>query len=536
MRFPRSVRYILAAIVTLAGLALACRILVGPLDRPIPIHSPLNAEGLFATAGLLLVLFRARRSGGTERERTPEGWDPVAAVAITVTTIAAFAWTARFYFLSDDFLLLGHASAPFPGWWRLLSTPGGDGFFRPVGYISYFLSSKWAASNSEAWHWIGILMHTADSILVYVLAAVIGHSRFTAWLAATLFALHGAHPEAVVWLAGRFDLLATLLFLLGMIAFVRSVDAPPRRCFLYQAMALTLMVGALLTKESAYAFPLIAILFLACHPDVSRRRLWLAVPVVVVTAVMLVYRWMLFGGIGGYPGQDGRPEAMSLDAISAIKALVLRLWAILFFPIDWSVAPKMVLAAISIIYLIALAGLFSARAELRRLIFAAAFTLLAALPAVPQLLIGADLQKSRLVYFPSIGFCLLLAILLTRFQTKLRWALASAVILFQGAALWHNLATWRKASDAVQSACAAVAACPVKQGQKILVTGLPHSINGVYAFANGFSECVAMQSNTMVGQAIQIQIDTQIGNRDEYACRFHWDTNAGMLRREPAHP
>jgi hypothetical protein len=535
MRFPRSVRYILAAIVTLAGLALACRILVGPLDRPIPIHSPLNAESLFATAGLLLVLFRARRSGGTDRERTPEGWDPVAAVAITVTTIAAFAWTARVYFLSDDFLLLGHARAPFPGWWRLLSTPGGDGFFRPVGYISYFLSSKWAASNTDAWHWIGILMHTADSILVYVLVAVIGHSRFTAWLAATLFALHGAHPEAVVWLAGRFDLLATLLFLLGMIAFVRSVDASPQRCFLYQAIALMLMVGALLTKESAYAFPLIAVLFLACHADAS-RRLRLAVPIVVVTASMFVYRWTLFGGIGGYRGQDGRPEAMSLDAISAIKALVLRLWAILFFPIDWSVAPGMVLGAISIIYLIALAVLFSARAEFRRLIFAAAFTVLAALPAVPQLLIGADLQKSRVVYLPSIGFCLLLAILLTRFPTKLRWALASAVILFQGAALGHNLATWRKASDAVQSACAAVAACPVKPDQKILVTGLPHSINGVYAFANGFPECVAMQSSTMVGQAIQIQIDTQIGNHDEYACRFHWDSNAGMLRREPAHP
>ena len=59
-------------------------------------------------------------------------------------------------------------------------------------------------------------------------------------------------------------------------------------------------------------------------------------------------------------------------------------------------------------------------------------------------------------------------------------------------------------------------------------------IDGVYTFANGFRECVAMQPAAVAGPGIQI--DSQPANRGPYACRFHWDAEAGMLRQEPGDP
>ena len=76
------------------------------------------------------------------------------------------------------------------------------------------------------------------------------------------------------------------------------------------------------------------------------------------------------------------------------------------------------------------------------------FTLLTALPALPQLLIGADLQKSRLFYLPSIGLALLVGGLVQSSSQGPRVRLTAAVlVLFNFAALQHNLSLWEEVSE-----------------------------------------------------------------------------------------
>ncbi len=41
----------------------------------------------------------------------------------------------------------------------------------------------------------------------------LGLSRVPAWFAGAVFVIHSCLPESTVWIAGRFDLLATLCFL-----------------------------------------------------------------------------------------------------------------------------------------------------------------------------------------------------------------------------------------------------------------------------------------------------------------------------------
>jgi len=282
------------------------------------------------------------------------------------------------------------------------------------------------------------------------------------------------------------------------------------------------MLTALLSKESAYSFPLVALLLVAYAAEVKNRAA--RGPVVLFFALAgmaFFYRWHLLGGIGGYGG---------VSLLSSLKALAFRMWAILFFPVNWSIQPARWIEILVVVYMAVLARLFFVRAELRRLVFAVGFVILTAAPAVSQLLIGPDLEKARVLYLPSAGICLLLAALCEPLRFRDRTILATALIVFHGAALWHNLQGWRRASEVVQSACAIVAKCSTSPGQRILVTGLPRTLDGVYTFANGFKECVAMQAGMAPGD-VEVRRGASVdknGANDE--CRFAWDEGTNTLR------
>jgi hypothetical protein len=482
--------------------------------RPVGFKVSLNIESWFAVACLVTAFLRARRVHA-KLSWTASRIDALAMATVAIVIIGCFAWTARSYFLADDFTLLVQAHAPF-SWRAVFATRGGDGSFRPFGHLSYMISAKWASTNPAAWHWIGYGLHAANAMLVYALAAALGYSRVTAWLAAAIFALHGAHPEAVVWMAGRFDLLSTLFVLLAALAFVRSWGAVGGRQVLYQAVAVASLATGLLSKESAYSFPLVAALLAICF--VAPKRSWALLALFfLVAGALFAYRWNLLGGIGGY-------GAISL--LPSLKALAFRMWAILFFPVNWTLQPGRWLWIALAVYVVVLVRLFAVRAEMRRLVFAAGFVILTAAPAVSQLLIGADLEKSRVLYMPSVGFCLLLAALFEPLRLGERAVWAPALLFFHGIALWHNLAGWRAASEVVQSGCAVAAQCAESRGQRIFVTDLPRTLHGVYTFANGFPECVAMQRG---GRPVEVKLlanESAAGGE----CTLAWDSSANALR------
>jgi hypothetical protein len=443
----------------LSGLIVAARAW-RPLTFPVHVNSPLNAESVFALCGLLLWLARAT----TPEPARPGRSHSMATAVLLAATIVAFYGTAHLYFLSDDFLLLKHAASTWQHPWARFMTAGGDGFYRPVGYLVLGVSAPWAATNPLPWHIAGLVLHAVNVVLVLLLASRLGLSGWAAWIAAAVFAVHGSRPESVVWLAGRFDLVATLFVLLALLAFLKS----------WHVLGLLAMTLGMLSKESAYALPLI----LAVLAATGRARWKAVVPYFAVAAALFAFRWNLLGGIGGYSG-----GAVTIAA--AVKALVLRLWAVLFFPIDWAWPGGTALGVMIGIGAAGLICLFTAVIPRDRLLLGIGFTVAAALPAVQQLLIGPDLQKSRILYLPSIGFCLLAGMAVERL--KPRWAVAAsvAVLAFQFAALRHNVEAWAYASGQAKSVCEGAA----RSGA--LATP-PGSLNGVYFFANGFPECVEL--------------------------------------------
>jgi hypothetical protein len=484
---------------------------------------------MFALSAVLLLLMYASANGMAANGFIRIRLDLFAAIAVTALVAIVFWRAASFYFLSDDFIQLKYALSPM---YRIFTTGGGDGFYRPLSNASLRLTGAWAGANPVYWHAIAIALHAVNSLLVFCLAWSLRLSRYGAWFAAALFAVHASHAEAVVWISARYDLLATLLVLITLVLFIRSWDPGGKHATVYRALSLVAMIAAFLSKESSYTAPLLLVLFLAWKGDLRTRRSWYALlPFFAVSAAMLAWRWFLFGGIGGYRTAAGQPEILSLGIVSTMKALALRLWAVLFFPINWSTEPGLLLGVLLVLYMAAVVWLCRTKVPWRALFLPLGFLMAMALPPLPQLLIGADLQKARVLYLPSAAFCLLLATGME--YVRGRWAVSIAILVFNVAALFHSLTAWQSVSQQAKTACSVAATC-ARSGDgrsgygRIAALGIPQSIQGVYFFANGFPECVELQAGSSSVKVDRLAQGTPV-DPARYSCILDWDAGKGVL-------
>ena len=493
VRVSNWIRRALLAATGVSGIAVLARALHGPFTGSLQLRSPLNAEswfGLFIT--LLFVLNFRREDSEISRVADPfRSRDAVGAAVILAAVIAAcYARAIGHYFLSDDFVLLRQASQYRFHWRSDLMTGGGDGYFRPMFSWWLALLYPWAAWDPVRWHAIQLILHFVNSVLVFQLVSRLTWSRFVALFAAVLFAVHGTRPEAAIWLAGSADLLAAFFVLAGLLCFLNSHEQKHSGRHGWTVGALLAMILAILSKEAAYPFPLwIGLLVIGRSGD-RRRGLISTVPFFVVACALFLHRWILFEGVGGYQDvHTGQAQALSFGLLSSLKVLVMRLWAILYFPINWSVEPEWLLALLTGAYMVCLLARLSR--PTRGILFPLGFLVIGVLPPLHLLLIGQDLEKSRLLYLPAVGFCMFLAGLIGSSTARRKWILAAVILAFHVAALEHNIDQREYAAARARAACTVAAQAVNSTTRSVTVDGpLPNTLRGVYFFANGFPECL----------------------------------------------
>ena len=453
----------------------AARMLFGPTHfGPLPVTTPLNPEGFFGLA--VTILFLTRVAPNVPLSTMSRRNAILLALGVIAITVIALRRALGIYFLSDDFILVRIGKEWNAAAFRYSITHGGgDGFFRPLGYVSFAVDDRLGGINPVWWHASSLAIHGANAVLVLFLARRLGASVLAAGFAGALFAVHGIHPEAVVWIAGRFDLVATFFLLAGFLLFTIEDN----RVLLHVA-ALACFAVAALTKESAFIFPLLVAGFALA----KRQPLRSTIPYFALAAILFAYRWSLFGGIGGYINPaTGRPAALSLGFGSTLKAVAVRLWTSLYFPLNWTNDPTLPLALLAVAYMAAILWLAVRSRPARTLWLAAGAILICTIPVLSLLAGTPALAGSRVLYLPSVWFAILLALAMDGAPGRARYAVAAIVLAFQFAALQHNLGFWETAAAEVKASCAAG------------VPELPSSINGVPALANGKPECVEMGHN-----------------------------------------
>jgi hypothetical protein len=510
------VSWLLLLTLSAAGLLLAARAFFGPLSSPVRINSPMNAAGIFGCAAALLLAFGRAPSSPPIRATTARLLPPLLALLLT----AALFWPSlTFPLLSDDYTHVLNARRPEADFvLRQFTIPAGDRFFRPLGIIDYKVESLWAGTSGWRWRFTNLVWHLANCLLLYAIARKLGLNAWPAALAAALFGVHGSRPEVVAWIAARFDLLAAFFSLTSVLAFLRYLETNLRR---WLALSLAAGAAALLSKEAAFVLPLMLVL-VAGRSVVARWRALAAFA--GVTAAVFLYRWQLLGGIGGYLDRDsGAPTILQFNLARIAKALLLRLWSTLWVPVNWTKDwdPWLPLLLLAIVAAVAVTPWRSSK----RAAFSLAAVWILALPVQHLMMIGPDLEKSRVVYLPSAAFALLTAFAIAESRSRRAAVAAGLLVAFQAAALQRNLDIWGQKAWLARSACGSVAAA-LAGGRTAEVLGAPNIVDGIYFLFADVGPCAELNFGV---SALQVQEE---GREHRLArppdLRFRWNS---ALRR-----
>jgi hypothetical protein len=487
--------------VAASGLLVAVRALAGgPVTVLVEITRPLNLESVAAVSLIVALLLRGRSPAGSppsEQERIPH-W---AALGLVVALTVACYWRSLWFpLVSDDYVIVLRAlrGELLP---RTLTEGDAGVAFRPFTRFLFALQGVRGTADPAWWHAVGLVFHAANTVLVYRLARWLT-APAASLVAAAVFGLHAIHPEAVSWMNSRSDVMAAFFLMAALLWFLPN-RARPR--WQKTAAAMVSRALAIASKESAYAFLPLAGVLAGVRFGSLRRSLAALAPYAVVEAGMFGWRWHVLGGLVGYaaPG-TGQSMFLSLNAWSTMKALCWRVWALLFFPVnwDWRAGPLLWLALAALAA--ALAVLSRAQAGRAALAACVAFVMLALLPVLPLALVGANLWGARVYYLASAGAALLVGVAWGGLGLRrLRWGAAAALLLFHYAALRHQLQAWESVARLTERTCAGAAPLVAAGGElPVVVVDMPQSVDGVPFLSNGFSECVQLAAGRGLPNAL----------------------------------
>ena len=183
-------------------------------------------------------------------------------------------------FLSDDFPLIV-ANPRLQSWslfFQNLLTPFFSfptnpqlHYWRPATLLSYALELRLWGISPWGFHLTNILLHTANTLLLYLLLKRFRPEGPLPWTASLLFLLHPAHGENIAWISGRTDLLAFLFLALSLLF---RLEYEERKRGL--SISLLFFTLALLSKEAALLF--LPLLFLLFPSKGLKNRLLLLLP------------------------------------------------------------------------------------------------------------------------------------------------------------------------------------------------------------------------------------------------------------------
>src|SRR5438128_1391831 len=184
------------------------------------------------------------------------------AVLLAVATLAVYAQVAGHGFVSYDdpdyvsgnpYVRAGLTRAGLS--WAL--TTGHAGNWHPLTWLSHMLDCQLFGLRPGAHHLTNVLLHTANSLLLFVLLRGMSGALWQSAAVASFFALHPLHVESVAWVAERKDVLSTLFWMLTLLAYWRYTRQPSLRRYL---PVLVLLALGLMAKPMLVTLPLVMLL------------------------------------------------------------------------------------------------------------------------------------------------------------------------------------------------------------------------------------------------------------------------------------
>lgn len=359
-------------------------------------------------------------------------------LAVALLGVLLYVNTLGHQYALDDFGLIVENPLTRRGWDGVFlkfttsyraGMPGvGDTLYRPLSQAMFAAEWGLAPHRPLLGHAINIILYGLTGFLLFsMLSQYLKGQCLVPFIAAALFVAHPLHTEVVANIKGRDEILSFLFFVLMAMTIHRYAA---KRSLPFLALGSGAFFLSLLSKESAVTFLAVIPLMLFFFTDTPRSRILITLAALAaVTGLFLIVRQGVLGPnpvppvplIDNYIG--GIPDIPTQKATAIfLMGLYLKL---LFFPhpllsdgsyqhfpvvplSDWRVLlPSAVYAALAVY-----AGVRLKKRD--PVSFSILYFFLTASVASNILFLIGTNYGERLMYAPSLGFCLAIAVLLAR--------------------------------------------------------------------------------------------------------------------------
>jgi len=298
-------------------------------------------------------------------------------------------------------------------------------FYRPLLMASFALDYRYWGLEPFGYHLVNLFLHLSNALLVYCLVWLLSQKKNISFLTALLFAVHPVHTEAVTYISGRGDPLAAFFSLLSLLCFIKFAGQEGVKRAAFYGLSVVFFGMAVFTKESALILPAFFALYSACFPEEKPRfsRTVFYMPFLAVIALFLYIRHLALAGIG----DDGSyistiPMFYRLLTAPAVIVEYIKILVVpaglhmermdFIYNVVTSVKDPRFLVPSVFLVSSALAIAFL-RNRPKMLLFGTAWFMIGLLPFMNIIPINAFVAEHWL-YFPSIGFFIVVSMLLGR--------------------------------------------------------------------------------------------------------------------------
>lgn len=344
--------------------------------------------------------------------------------------------------------------------------PKFSGAFRPGLSLAYLFFYQLFGQNPLGWHLQALLVHLINTILVFFIVKQVTQVKsksFLAFFSALFFGLHPIHTEAVTYISASINNIGVMFFLSSFYFYLINK----------RLISLLVAFAAFFTYEFTLSLPLL----ISLHQLTFTNKLSLK-----TIAVQIFYKtWVFFllafsyiftrvlvihsVGRGGYPLDN-----FYLTMLTMAKVF-LRYLELLILPINQSINhtlpggiisgyyidlkkesfvaqsflnPYTFLATLIMAFLLIIAS--KSRKKNPFITFSIGWFMLTLLPA-SNIVPVQEFMAERYLYLPSVGFCLLLAWLISKFKFKVSLVILISLIFsyltFQRNFVWKDgLSLW----------------------------------------------------------------------------------------------
>lgn len=341
--------------------------------------------------------------------------------------------------------------------------------YRPLRTLSYAMDNSFWGLNPMGFHLSNIVLHAINSSLAFASFLVIGLGLGASFLGGLFFALHPIHTEAVTFVSGRSDLLATLFILSSFILFVKALSSEGLKRWALYSGCLVAYLFALFSKEAAVTLLLALFLYdlgwsKGWKGEGMKRWLLLYGPLAALSLFYVGLRFSVLGQWGHT--SDIKWEYGYFSNVLTMAKIMAYYLRLLLVPTNlsayYSVIPMVKsLLDFKVLFSLAFLGVclfLSVKAWRQKgllpslLAFASLWYVITLLPA-SNLIVPLTLPMAeRFLYIPSWGFCLLAGVFFQwcseqRLKTLPISAKTGFSLLFLPVLLFLSLGTIRRNVD-----------------------------------------------------------------------------------------